>query len=225
VNRIFASGVLAATVLAAPSVRAQARELHWKSLDVKARLDADGVLHVRERQHMVMTGDWNGGERTFRLVGSQQLTLERVTREDPVTGAVHPLREADLSQVDAYRWTDGRRLRWRSRLPSAPPFQDTSLVYVLEYTLTDVLTRDRDRYLLAHDFAFADRAGRIDSHVVDLDLDPVWTVEQGQRLHFDAGALPPGTGHVVRLQLRRSGAGVPANARSSVLDPPLLVRR
>jgi uncharacterized membrane protein YgcG len=220
VNRLFVAGALAA-VLAAPSARAQARELHWNSLDVQARLDADGVLHVRERQHMVMTGDWNGGERVFRLEASQQLTLERITREDSATGAVHELREGDLSDVDDFHWTNDRTLRWRSRLPSDPPFEGASLVYVLEYTLTGVLTQEGDRYLLAHDFVFSDRAGTIESHVVDLEIDPVWTLPQGRRLHFDAGALPPGTGHVVRLDLGYSGAGAPAHVRSRVLQDRL----
>jgi hypothetical protein len=41
---------------------AQSKELHWRSLDVKARLDSQGALHVVERQAMVFTGDWNGAE-------------------------------------------------------------------------------------------------------------------------------------------------------------------
>ena len=222
-NRLLVSIALAAVAVGgvAPGVRAQARELHWKSLDVQARLDADGVLHVRERQHLVMTGDWNGGERVFRLAGPQALKLERVTREDAATGAVHELREGELARVDEYRWSDGRTLRWRSRMPSDPPFQGTSLVYVLEYTLTAVLTQDGDRYRLAHDFAFADREGVIESQVVDLEIDPVWTVAQGHRLRFDAGPLPPGTGHVVRLDLGYAGAGAPAHVRSRLLQDRL----
>ena len=43
-----------------------ARELHWSAMDVRARLDDSGTLHVVERQAMVFTGDWNGGERIFR---------------------------------------------------------------------------------------------------------------------------------------------------------------
>ena len=46
-------------VLPAP-VSAQSRSLYWRSLDVRARLDAEGRLQVVERHHMVFTGDWNG---------------------------------------------------------------------------------------------------------------------------------------------------------------------
>ena len=43
------------------------RELHWDRLDVEARLDAAGSLHVTETHAMVFTGDWNGGERKFNI--------------------------------------------------------------------------------------------------------------------------------------------------------------
>jgi hypothetical protein len=44
-----------------------ARELSWDSIEVTARLDGVGTLHVRERQQFVFSGDWNGGERRFRV--------------------------------------------------------------------------------------------------------------------------------------------------------------
>jgi hypothetical protein len=40
-------------------------------MDVRAILDADGRLHVTESQAMVFTGDWNGGERIFRVSPGQ----------------------------------------------------------------------------------------------------------------------------------------------------------
>ena len=43
------------------------RQLSWDALDVTASLDGDGTLDVVETQAMVLTGDWNGGERTFNL--------------------------------------------------------------------------------------------------------------------------------------------------------------
>jgi len=49
------------------------KDLHWRALNVSARLDADGRLHVAERHFMVFTGDWNGGERSFRLEPGQSL--------------------------------------------------------------------------------------------------------------------------------------------------------
>ena len=77
-------GACAALFAASP---AAARELYWKSLEVGATLDGEGVLHVVERQHMVFTGDWNGGERRFDLRPGQEVELSRMTRIDPATGA------------------------------------------------------------------------------------------------------------------------------------------
>ena len=80
---------------------AAARELHWRELSVQARLDADGRLHVSERQVMVFTGDWNGGERSFRLAGEHELTLESVARVDLAGGEIE-LRPGDLTLTDEY---------------------------------------------------------------------------------------------------------------------------
>ncbi|HTO77633.1 MAG TPA: hypothetical protein VMQ61_16285, partial [Thermoanaerobaculia bacterium] len=93
---------------------ARARELSWPSIDVRARLDADGALHVVERQTMRFTGDWNGGERVFRVEPGQNLRFESITRI-AADGSTHPLVRGDLSEVDQYAWKDAHTLRWRSR--------------------------------------------------------------------------------------------------------------
>ena len=62
------------------------RQLSWDALDVTARLDATGALDVVERQTMVFSGDWNGGERTFNLRPRQKLTFVGIERIDPSTG-------------------------------------------------------------------------------------------------------------------------------------------
>ncbi|MCA1583008.1 MAG: hypothetical protein LC796_16805, partial [Acidobacteria bacterium] len=122
----FGARLLAAAILVlgmgSGTARAE-KELHWGSLDVTARLDADGRLVVVERHVMVFTGDWNGGERTFRLFPGQTLALERVRRFDPTTGpgaagAARDLARGDLGALDHYDMTDASTLRWRSRLPS-----------------------------------------------------------------------------------------------------------
>ena len=101
-----------------PVLRAQDRELHWRSLSSDARLDSTGRLHVRERQTIVFTGDWNGGERRFNVRLGQDFDFERMLRVDPATGVEHALREGDLSEVDQFSWAANRTLRWRSRLPT-----------------------------------------------------------------------------------------------------------
>src|SRR4029079_4578761 len=143
--RGFAVSFLLALVLTG-TVFAQEKSLHWAELAVRARLDAAGVLHVEERHVMVFTGDWNGGERRFNLRLGQHLELQRLSRIEPATGSARLLVEGDLDQVDHYAWTKHSTLRWRSRLPSDPPFQETAIPYVLDYTLSGVLEKSGGLY-------------------------------------------------------------------------------
>jgi len=208
-TRAFGVGLLALSLAAA----AGARTLHWKSIDVKASLDADGLLHVAERQAMVFDGDWNGGERKFRIEPGQRLTLAGITRIDPSTGARTPLTEGDLSSVDRYAFTDPKTLRWRSRLPSDPAFSSTEIDYELDYTVSGALEERGGKYLLAHDFAFADRDGSIDRFTLDFALDPTWKPEGEFPGHWEAGPLMPGRGYVVRASLASTRAAAPAAVR------------
>ena len=123
--------LLVMVFLVAAGDRVEARSLHWRELAVQARLDADGRLHVRERQVMVFSGDWNGGERRFYVGPGQRLEQVRIARIDPQTGVATPLRQGSLKQVDHWDWQGTDTVRWRSRLPSDPEFSDTAIVYLL----------------------------------------------------------------------------------------------
>lgn len=203
-------GFAAAVVLSLAAPAAEGRELHWRELAVSARLDADGRLHVSERHEMVFTGDWNGGERTFDVRVGQQLDLHRVARVAP-SGETIELAEGDLDHVDRYDWVEGS-LRWRSRRPEDPQFDDTPLTYVLDYTLSGILvpTGDPAVWTFHHDFAFADRVGVIERLVVDVELDPVWEPPPTWRGHHEARDLPPGESWVAGWNLRYTAKGVPA---------------
>jgi len=218
----MATGIGIGLLALSLSATAGARTLHWKSIEVKATLDGDGLLHVSELQNMVFDGDWNGGERKFRIEPGQQLTLVSVTRIDPETAARTPLVDGDLSSVDHYQFVDAKTLRWRSRLPSDPPFSAREIDYLLEYTLSGVLEKRGGTYRLSHDFAFADRDGPIDRFTLDLSLDPTWKPEGEFPGHGEARALPPGRGFVVNAALRSTRAAAPAAARTIA---PLADRR
>lgn len=196
-------------VLASSPARAQDRRLYWPSVTVEARLDADGRLHVREQQRIALTGDWNGAQRQFRVRLGQQLTLQRLVRIGP-DGVEHPLQQGDLSQVDEFDWVEGRTLRWRSRLPSDPPFDNAELVYALEYTYDNILRPGGGDYLLGHDFAFANRDDVVEQFTLRLELDPVWAAPGGFTGSFQPVALAPGQGYVVRVPLQYLGPGRPA---------------
>ena len=203
---------IGAFLVAAVASKAETqRTLSWDELAVRARLDADGRLHVEETQVMLLSGDWNGGERRFTLGADQELELHRLARREAETGTTWPLVRGDLSVVDRYDWADTRTLRWRSRLPSDPVFQNTRLTYVLEYAYTNILQpRSGDEYALEHDFAFADRVGNIRRFTLDLDLDPAWVSRGPVPKGVVVDNLVPGRGYVSRLALEYRGTGQPA---------------
>ncbi|HEX6069950.1 MAG TPA: hypothetical protein VFZ18_09000, partial [Longimicrobiaceae bacterium] len=215
------------TALAAPLAAQEedvddGRALHWREIAVVARLDEEGRLHVRERQAMVFDGAWNGGERNFDVRLGQELELRGLTRIDPATGARTPLQRGDLEEVDEYSWGGGDRLRWRSRLPSDPPFRNQEIVYEIDYVLSPVLgPTGGDGYRLRHDFAFRDRVGVIERFDVELTLDPVWSSDVGPVIREGADRLPPGRGYVINLALRYAGAGT---LEAVAAAPPAWVR-
>lgn len=209
-RRIAVAAALALCAAGVDPSYAQQRELHWDALDVEATLDDTGTLHVVERQSMVFTGDWNGGERIFNLRPRQDLRVIGVDRIDPSTGQTTALTEHSyIDDVDEYAMTDAHTLRWRSRLPSDPPFRNTAIRYAIGYELSGVLLKDGDTYTLDHDFAFPDRDGEIRRFSLKLTLDPAWQPNEPVRDVYTAAALEPGTSFVLTVPMRFSGAGTP----------------
>jgi uncharacterized membrane protein YgcG len=191
--------------LASPQL--EAKSFYYRSITVDARLDGEGLLHISERQEMVFTGDWNGGERIFRTRYGHRLGLRQISRIDE-TGT-HLLREGDLSRVDTFKWTDSNTLRWRSRMPDDPPFNETEITYVLDYTMANVLLAREQGYLLDHDFAFPERQGDIQRFALSLRFDPPWKTTAPE-IHADTGPLRPGMGYVVTVPLEFEAAGKPS---------------
>lgn len=179
------------------------KALYWQALAVTAELDNEGKLHVKERQEMVFDGVWNGGERSFRLSPGQRLWLNRISRVSP-SGEEIPLRQGDLAEVDQYKWFRDNVLRWRSRLPSDPPFANKTIIYELDYTMSNILLRTATGFRLDHDFAFPNRSGAINGFSLELELDSDWQSPKGSRISMGSGVLPPGRGMVVRLDLTNS---------------------
>jgi hypothetical protein len=183
------------------------RSLHWSEVRVDALLASDGTLRVRETQTIVFTGDWNGGERSFDLRPRQRFHFAGMSRLD--SAGVHIMREGTLSVVDGFDFTDSRTLRWRSRMPSDPPFDATSITYVLDYSYSNILVPERDNWVLDHNFAFTDRFGIIENFNVRLELDSGWEPTLPFAGTWQARNLPPGEGFVVRVPMRHTGSGGP----------------
>ena len=200
--------LLAILALLPPTPALAQRTLHWDALEVAAHLDANGRLHVVEIQTMVFSGEWNGGERVFNIRPRQGLSFEGMDRG--VGSNWQPMTEdGRLDSVDDYAFTDASTLRWRSRLPSAAPFNNTAIRYQLRYTLSGILQKDGDAYTLDHDFAFPERAGPINRFDLRLTLDPAWqpTTELPER--YSTTNLAPGRAFVVTLPMRYAGSGTP----------------
>src|SRR5580765_2754190 len=195
-------------MLSLPGSALAQRELHWDRLDVEASLDAAGSLRVNETHAMVFTGDWNGGERKFNTRRQQRLLFTRISRLS-AAGPRDLHEDRSLLNIDDYAWTDARTLRWRSRLPTDPPFAGTAITYALEYQLSGVLLKDGDRYVLDNDFAFPNRNGTIDSFVLRLTLDPVWQPLSDVQKVYMASGLAAGHHFVLAIPIRYVGSGQP----------------
>ncbi|HVR42009.1 MAG TPA: DUF2207 domain-containing protein [Thermoanaerobaculia bacterium] len=205
-------------------LEAQSRSLRWRSLDVSARLDADGKLHVTERHAMLFDGAWNGGERQFRVDGGQRLELISIARIDPATGRARELAMGSPSslELDQYAWFDERTLRWRSRRPGDPPFRNSLLVYEIRYALTGVVYREAESHRLDHDFAFPDRDGPIEAFTLELELDPAWSPAEPIPPRLTAGPLQPGESFVVSAGLARASSEPPAFVNEGAPGAPAL---
>jgi uncharacterized membrane protein YgcG len=189
------------------STRVDARSLYWSSIHVDAQLDAQGVLTVAETQTFVFDGDWNGGERRFDIRDWQSFELLGVERIEG--DVIVPLSPGEkLARVDEYAIMESEIVRWRSRLPSDPPFENRSLTYRIRYRLHGILL-GRDRaYLLDHDFLFPDRSGDVKDFSLRLTSDAAWS---GIEPVFTATAsnLRPSEGFLVKKNLTWRGPGVP----------------
>ena len=139
-----------------------ARTYEWTSFDVTARLASDGTLNVEERHDVLMSGDWNGGERQFKVSGPQAFVLKGIKRLDPATNSWLPLLKDAVSKKDGFKWdADSYTLRWRSRLPDDPPHDNTPFSYLITYSMANVLRTDGKSYILDHTFLMADRPGPV----------------------------------------------------------------
>ncbi|MBU1139891.1 MAG: DUF2207 domain-containing protein [Proteobacteria bacterium] len=182
-----------------------ARTIFWHDMEVKASLDGDGCLHIREEQTMVFSGNWNGGERDFQVRPGQRMQFEGISRLDE-NGQEIPLIQGDMKLVDHWDYNGSTTIRWRSRLPSDPVFNKTKITYVLRYSLSHILIANKEGYLLNHDFCFPERSGLVKNFRLDLDFDPVW---QSPPVSMIRTNIAPGQGVVLRQQLYFSGQGTP----------------
>ncbi len=196
-------------ILLLAATTAQAKSLYWPSVEVDAQLDSNGLLHVTETQTFVFNGNWNGGERQFVVRAGQFLHLEGVDRIDGTR--IIPLTRGNLDAVDHYDFQkDAKTLRWRSRLPGDPEFENTEITYRLRYTLSGVLRGRNNHFNLAHDFVFPDRQGNINHFNLHFTVDPSWSGLDSP-ITINQDTLESGRSVIVRGELQYHGAATPAS--------------
>jgi hypothetical protein len=191
---------------------ADAKSLHWPSLEVALRIDEEGLVHITERHTMLFDGDWNGGERRFQRRSWQEVHLESVSELIPASAERVELQEGDLDAVNEYR-LEGNTLRWRSRLPSDAPFRSEIKRYEIVYTISGALIAEdqSNAYRLNHDLAFPDRDGMIEKFTATLELAPAWdATDLPQRIEREN--LAPGQSVFVTASVTYVGAGTPSAA-------------
>jgi len=111
-------------------------EVGWEAVDVKARVGADGLLHVNENDTVSVIGDVTIVERSFRLWIGSSVRVVRVDRLDP-GGPTLALAPGSVDRADRYESPDEMTLRWSVRAASSPAFATpTSLTYRVEYVVT-----------------------------------------------------------------------------------------
>jgi uncharacterized membrane protein YgcG len=182
------------------------RRLFWNDFTVRAQLTNDGRLHIKEEQTLVFFGPWNGGERIFFIRPGQKFRFRGLYRKDR-DGNLIQLHKGNLSRVDQYKWISNHTLRWRSRLPSDPPFSGQPVTYLLEYSLASILVRqdtDKNSFLLNHDFAFSGRPGEIRHFRLELSADDGWK-ETGNTLVIEKKKIPPGNTVIVKKTFTQTG--------------------
>lgn len=188
---------------------ASSRTLSWDSLDVDAHLDKDGLLYVTELHAIRFDGDWNGGERRFRVERHQQFKFISLTELDSESGVKRPFESGNLNFVGEYKMFPENVLRWRSRLPQDPPFKHESRWYEIKYTLANIVIRDGGAYRLDHDLAFPNRPGVIERFTSHITLDPLWQVDADVQLTVERTSLIPNQSVIIKFPLHHVGSTSP----------------
>lgn len=166
--------------LSTHSLLSQEKTLHWNSILVDATLKNNGNLVVSETQTIVFNGDWNGAYRKFDLGLGQKIQFQslEILRTD---GKWETLSNNSIDSIDSYLWYPIESMvKWRSRNPFDPVFDQKVITYRLNYEYEYILNSlSNTEFQLDHDFGFSDRIGSINAFTVNLSWEDNWDLYQG----------------------------------------------
>ena len=210
------------------SLLAQEKSLDWNSIQVDAILKNNGNLLVSETQTILFNGDWNGAYRQFELGLGQKIHFQsiEILREDDKW---ETLSNNSVDNIDSYLWYPIESMvKWRSRNPFDPVFDQKVITYRLNYEYEYILNSlSNSEFQLDHDFGFADRIGSIKSFSVNLSWEDNWDLYQGNdqvwskdfnqksalTIHASR-ALAPGDKMIVKLRFNYKANASLLNQRS-----------
>ncbi|MCG9875899.1 MAG: DUF2207 domain-containing protein [Leptospiraceae bacterium] len=162
------------------SIYSQSKTLDWNSIQVDATLKNNGNLKVSETQSILFNGDWNGAYRKFDLGLGQKIHFQslEIFRAD---GKWETLSNNSIDNVDSYLWYPLESMvKWRSRNPFDPVFDQKVITYRLNYEYEYILNSlSNSEFQLDHDFGFSDRIGNINAFTVNLSWEDNWDLYQG----------------------------------------------
>ncbi|MDD4179917.1 MAG: DUF2207 domain-containing protein, partial [Candidatus Margulisbacteria bacterium] len=201
-KKIFAVAVLLPLLLL---TAAGAKSLYWERIDVDIYINQDSSVDVTEKQAYVFTGDYNGGYREIKLSGFDSLSDIRVAE-----GEV----EYQRGNLDKYHFTvtGGRgtkMIKWRSRWPDEPPYDQTPKTFTINYKIHGLITYQKDFDELYWKAIFEERESMVNRATVRLHfpapVDPdklkinlytaaqgsVWKVFDDRTIYFAGSELYP----------------------------------
>ncbi|MCA9242453.1 MAG: DUF2207 domain-containing protein [Phycisphaerales bacterium] len=203
--------------------------LSFDRIAVRMDVQTDGRIRVTETWDCVLDGPLNGGYRNMPLRGVasvSDISLREVPVADPHD--IQPEKETpDAAKPIDYAVVEGSekddiplhkcrvvkglsetRLRWRSRAPAAPPYENQQARFVLSYTLNGSIRKGLFSDGVFWKAIFADRISAVKEGACDVHLpcaldnvdvtffctapDAKWEEDADARtIHFSASNIPP----------------------------------
>ncbi len=202
------AGLAAFALVLAARAGAADRSISWDKLAVEAKIDADGNLHVEERQVISLTGDWPRIVRRFALAPGQTLEFEESRLLDAATREPIPGASTLLETLPALPFSPNTSALTLSAPALGAP-GGRKLEYTIRFVVTPGLQRQADHYLLDFDFAWPGRGGPILDFDLSVEEDAAWKPLAPLYTGTIPRPLPAGQGVRVERPYARS-AGAPA---------------
>ncbi len=190
----------------------QTKSLDWEQIEVDAYLGKDGSLEITETQSIRFSGDWNGAYRRYDLGMGEKIKFISLDRKLE-NGTWISLKSGSLYYTDEFQYDQLRHeIKWRSRMPSDKPFDNTILVYKIKVKYMDILRREGgDKFRLDHDFGFSDRKGDIGRMSIHLKVHEDWKIPgkfENSLTFLSNSPLSPDQKMIVQLDLRYTGTEI-----------------